>query len=174
MKLEQFREIADETLSDLVVDERLVFRIHRKACAQPAKKKARVPRAAALFAAACAVVMLLSGGALLYGGGLRAPQAGAAPDISPLIPHNSAVSTLSSSVETSKFIDGSTLSYGVEEVGAYSEDGYAPARGTNGLYGYVDRDSVWVVPAMYETAETVVDGKAAVTVQGAVQIIDVP
>ena len=164
MKLEQFKEIADENLRDLYVDERIVSRIHRKLCAVPVRRKARVPRASALLAAACVVVMLLSGGVLLHGTGL----------LQPAVPHNSAVSTLSSSVETSEYIDGSTLSYGVAEVGAFCEEGYAPARGTNGLYGYVNRDNVWVVPAMYDAAEDVVDGKAAVTVQGTVQIIEVP
>lgn len=133
-----------------------------------------MPRASALLAAACVVVMLLSGGVLLHGTGLLQPAASAAPGSVPAMPHNSAVSTLSSSVETSEYIDGSTLSYGVAEVGAFCEEGYAPARGTNGLYGYVNRDNVWVVPAMYDAAEDVVDGKAAVTVQGTVQIIEVP
>lgn len=118
--------------------------------------------------------MLLSGGVLLHGTGLLQPAASAAPGAAPAVPHNSAVSTLSSSVETSEYIDGSTLSYGVAEVGSFCEEGYAPARGTNGLYGYVNRDNVWVVPAMYDAAEDVVDGKAAVTVQGTVQIIEVP
>ena len=147
MKLEQFKEIADENLRDLYVDERMVSRIHRKLCAVPVRRKAHVPRASALLAA---------------------------PGAAPAVPHNSAVSTLSSSVETSEYIDGSTLSYGVAEVGSFCEEGYAPARGTNGLYGYVNRDNVWVVPAMYDAAEDVVDGKAAVTVQGTVQIIEVP
>ena len=164
MKLEQFKEIADENLRDLYVDERMVSRIHRKLCAVPVRRKARVPRASALLAAACVVVMLLSGGVLLHGTGLLQPAASAAPGAAPAVPHNSAVSTLSSSVETSEYIDGSTLSYGVAEVGAFCEEGYAPARGTN----------VWVVPAMYDAAEDVVDGKAAVTVQGTVQIIEVP
>ena len=174
MKLEQFKEIADENLRDLYVDERMFSRIHRKLCAVPVRRKARVPRASALLAAACVVVMLLSGGVLLHGTGLLQPAASAAPGAAPAVPHNSAVSTLSSSVETSEYIDGSTLSYGVAEVGSFCEEGYAPARGTNGLYGYVNRDNVWVVPAMYDAAEDVVDGKAAVTVQGTVQIIEVP
>lgn len=174
MKLEQFKEIADENLRDLYVDERMVSRIHRKLCAVPVRSKARVP---ARLGPACGG--LRRGDAAL---GRRAPAwngpaaarglrcAGAAP----AVPHNSAVSTLSSSVETSEYIDGSTLSYGVAEVGSFCEEGYAPARGTNGLYGYVNRDNVWVVPAMYDAAEDVVDGKAAVTVQGTVQIIEVP
>ena len=151
MKLEQFKEIADENLRDLYVDERMVSRIHRKLCAVPVRRKARVPRASALLAAACVVVMLLSGGVLLHGTGLLQPAASAAPGAAPAVPHNSAVSTLSSSVETSEYIDGSTLSYGVAEVGSFC-----------------------VVPAMYDAAEDVVDGKAAVTVQGTVQIIEVP
>ena len=53
MKLEQFKEIADENLRDLYVDERMVSRIHRKLCAVPVRRKARVPRASALLAAAC-------------------------------------------------------------------------------------------------------------------------
>ncbi|MGI5884448.1 MAG: WG repeat-containing protein [Candidatus Spyradocola sp.] len=174
MKLEQFKEIADENLRDLYVDERMVSSIRRKLCAVPVQRKSRVPRASALLAAACAVVMLLSGGVLLYGSGAVRPLASAMPSAAPAVPHNSAMSTLSSSVETSQSIDGSTLSYGVEEVGTFCEEGYAPARGTNGLYGYVNRDNVWVVPAMYDDAEEVVEGKAAVTVQGTVQIIDVP
>lgn len=174
MKLEQFKEIADENLRDLYVDERMVSRIHRKLCAVPVRRKARVPRAPALLAAACVAVMLLSGGVFLHGAGRLRPAAPDAPSSSPSVPRNSAVSTLSSNVETSEYIDGSMLSYGVEEVGAFCEEGYAPARGTNGLYGYVNRDNVWVVPAMYDAAEDVVDGKAAVTVQGTVQIIDVP
>ena len=75
MKLEQFKEIADENLRDLYVDERMVSRIHRKLCAVPVRRKARVPRASALLAAACVVVMLLSGGVLLHGTGLLQPAA---------------------------------------------------------------------------------------------------
>ena len=41
MKLEQFKEIADENLRDLYVDERMVSRIHRKLCAVPVRRKAR-------------------------------------------------------------------------------------------------------------------------------------
>ena len=86
MKLEQFKEIADENLRDLYVDERMVSRIHRKLCAVPVRRKARVPRASALLAAACVVVMLLSGGVLLHGTGLLQPAASAAPGAAPAVP----------------------------------------------------------------------------------------
>lgn len=177
MKLEQFKEIADENLKDLAVDERMVMRIRRGACSIQVRRRPRVPKASALIAAACAVVMLLSGGVLLRTmGPLNAAPGN--PMASPAgagltLPHNSAASTLSSSLETSRFIDGSTLSYGIADVGTYSE-GYAAALATNGLYGYVNEDQVWVVPAMYDDAQDVVDGKAAVSVQGTVQIIEVP
>lgn len=127
MKLEQFKEIADENLRDLYVDERMVSRIHRKLCAVPVRRKARVP---ARLGPACGG--LRCGDAAL---GRRAPAwngPAAARGLRcarrvPAVPHNSAVSTLSSSVETSEYIDGSTLSYGVAEVGSFCEEGYAPA-----------------------------------------------
>ena len=60
MKLEQFKEIADDQLRDLTVDERMVKRIHQGACSIHVRHKPRVPRAAAWCAAACAAVMKLS------------------------------------------------------------------------------------------------------------------
>ena len=177
MKLEQFREIADENLKDLNVDERMVQRIHHRLCTDRAPvKRARVPRGAYMLAAACLVVMLVSGGVLMR----TLPQS-AAPSGSTFrstataqpLPAASAASTLSSSLSTSQFIDGSTLSYGIAQVGAFNE-GYAPAKATNGLYGYVNESGVWVIRAMYDEADEVFDGKATVVVQGATQIIEIP
>ncbi len=177
MKLEQFREIADETLRDLTIDERMVKRIRQNACTIKVRRKVRVPRASALIAVACAFVMLLSGSVLIKTMRGAPPALPAAPspgrDLRYPPVDDEAVSILSSSLETSQFIDGTTLSYGIEEVGAFS-GGYAPALATNGLYGYVNEDRVWVVQAMYDEAWDVLDGKASVSVQGLTQIIDVP
>lgn len=179
MKLEQFKEIADENLKDLNVDERMVQRIHQRLCTDSAPvRRARVPRGAYVLAAACLVVMLVSGGVLMR----TLPQS-TAPSATAFrsddtataqpLPAASAASTLSSSLSTSQFIDGTTLSYGIEQVGAFNE-GYAPAKATNGLYGYVNESGVWVIRAMYDEADEVFDGKATVVVQGATQIIEIP
>lgn len=179
MKLEQFKEIADENLKDLYVDERMVQRIHQKVCTVQVQRKPRVPRGAYLLAAACAVVMLVSGGVLLktlppVGTESGAAKAGVPTAATALQqPENSAASTLSAQLETSQFIDGSTLSYGLVEVGPFNE-GYAPALASNGLYGYVNEDCIWVVRAIYDEAEEVFDGQATVMVQGATQIIEIP
>ena len=179
MRLEQFKEIADENLKDLNVDERMVQRIHQRLCTDKApRSRPRVPRGAYVLAAACLVVMIISGGVLmrtLPQSAARASDAQDGPGTSAmqLLPEASAASTLSSSLSTSQFIDGSTLSYGIAQVGAFNE-GYAPAMATNGLYGYVNESGVWVVRAMYDEADEVFDGKATVVVQGATQIIEIP
>ena len=179
MKLEQFKEIADENLKDLNVDERMVQRIHQRLCTDRVpRSRPRVPRGAYVLAAACLVVMLVSGGVLMrtLPKNLAPADSGyqfAATATAQPLPEASAASTLSSSLSTSQFIDGSTLSYGIAQVGAFNE-GYAPAMATNGLYGYVNESGVWVVRAMYDEADEVFDGKATVVVQGATQIIEIP
>ena len=156
----------------------MVKRIHQGACSIHVRRKPRVPRAAAWCAAACAVIMVISGSILLQS------QMHAGNSASPLaqkdqvtatyaLQDSGSMSMLSSSVATSQYVDGTTLSYGIERIGEFSE-GYAPALATNGLYGYVNEDSVWVVRAMYDEADEVVDGKAVVKTQGTTSIIDVP
>ncbi len=176
MKLEQFREIADENLKDLNVDERMVFKIRQKMCAVQVEKKPRIPRAAYALAAACVAVMAISGGVLLATGsaldGLRHPMQDVPMQISFAQPENSA-STLSSQLATSQFIDGSTLSYGIKQIGEYSE-GFAPAQATNGLYGYINEEGFWVVRALYDEVQPVQDGKAVVVMQGVEQIVEIP
>lgn len=179
MKLEQFKEIADENLKDLYVDERLVQRIHLKTCTTPIERTSRVPRAAYYIAAACAAVMLLSGSVLVKtlpgaqkGNGLM--DAGTQTAVTALRqPQTSSASTLSAQLETSVFIDGSILSYGIAEIGAFNE-GFAPALASNGLYGYVNEERIWVVRALYDEADEVLNGKASVKVQGVTQIIEIP
>lgn len=179
MKLEQFKEIADENLKDLNVDERMVQRIHQRLCTDKVtRRRSRVPRGAFALAAACLVIMLVSGGVLMR----TLPKTMACKDDAPSdvgaptvqsLPDVGQASTLSSTLSTSQFIDGSTLSYGIAQVGAYNE-GFAPAMATNGLYGYVNESGVWVVRAMYDEAEEVFDGKATVVVQGMTQVIEIP
>lgn len=178
MKLEQFKEIADDQLHDLTVDERMVKRIHQGACSIHVRHKPRVPRAAAWCAAACAAVMVISGSILLQSqmrtGNIASPRAQQDQVTATYALQDSgSMSMLSSSVATSQYVDGTTLSYGIERIGEFSE-GYAPALATNGLYGYVNEDRVWVVRAMYDEADEVVDGKAVVKTQGTTSIIDVP
>lgn len=177
MKLEQFKEIANENLRDLTVDERMVMRIHQNVCTVKVQRKPRMPRASAFVAAACAVVMLISGGVLVktQGGFLATP--GKSPAIGGVQGKTSIddqlASTLASDAETSQFIDGSTLCYGIAQVGDFNE-GYAPALATNGLYGYVNEDEIWVIRAMYDGAKEVADGKAEVIVQNTTKTIDIP
>lgn len=176
MKLEQFREIADENLSDLTVDERMLQDLHRKMCSVSAPRKPLVPRQAIAFAAACVAVMLVSGGVLMGTGGVTTALMGNTSKDSnaalAIQPANSA-SKLASHLATSKAADGTVLSYGIESVEEYSE-GVAVAQATNGLYGYVNEDKLWVVKAIYDRAEIVKDGKALVVLQGEEQIIEIP
>ena len=180
MKLEQFKEIADDQLRDLTVDERMVKRIRQGACSMHVRRKPRVPRAAAWCAAACAAVMVISGSVLLQSRMLYSTEDSALTltrknpaATTYTVQDSGAMSMLSSSTATSQYVDGTTLSYGIERIGEFSE-GYAPALATNGLYGYVNEDSVWVVRAMYDEADEVIDGKAVVKTQGTTSIIDVP
>lgn len=177
MKLEQFKEIANENLRDLTVDERMVMRIHQNICTVKVQRKPRMPRASAFVAAACAVVMLISGGVLIknQGGFLTVPgRESVIEGIQGKISlDDQQASTLASDAETSHFVDGSTLRYGIAQVGTFSE-GYAPALATNGLYGYVNEDNIWVVRAIYDEAKEVAGGKAEVTVQNATKFIDIP
>lgn len=174
MRLEDFKRVADEALAELTVDERMVSRIHQGMCGVTVKKRQRTRRAPLLLAAGFAAVMLLSGGMLLRGTGLLSgPQAQPLHAGTLSRPEFNAVSRLSGAVQTSVFSDGTVLPYAVASVGEYSE-GFAPARATNGLYGYVDESGVWVVHARYESAGAVADGHAEVTLEGASESIAVP
>ena len=174
MKLEQFKQIADENLKDLTADERMVSRIRQQTLLLEKKPQPRVPRFAVYAAAACAAVMLLSGGILAATG---LPGANANSGIKAragiTVGQKAAPTALSSNMETSAFIDGSTLPYGISEIGQYSE-GFAPASSTAGLFGYVNEDSVWVVKAVYDEVGAVENGEAKVKFNGQEQIISVP
>ena len=174
MKLEQFREIADENLQDLVVDERMLQRVHQKMCTVTPARRPAVPRQAFALAAACIAVMLVSGGVLLgtMGVGNTDPIAQTGIAAAYKQPTNSA-STLSANAHTSEYADGTVLSYGIEKVGEYCE-GYAPALATNGLYGIVDEKQIWVVKAIYEDVRIEKSRSAVVILQGVEQNIEIP
>ena len=61
--------------------------------------------------------------------------------------------------------DGTPLPYAIVSVEAYSE-GYAVAQASNGLYGYVDEEGLWVLSAIYEKALPVSEGYANVVYNG--------
>ena len=173
MKLEQFREIADENLKDLVVDERMLQRVHQKMCAVTPARRPAVPRQAFALAAACIAVMLVSGGVLLgtMGVGNTDPIAQVGTAAAYKQPTNSA-STLSANAHTSVYADGTVLSYGIESVGEFC-GGYAPALATNGLYGVVNEEHAWVVKALYEEVAVEENGKVVVKTQNIEQIIEI-
>ena len=173
MKLEQFREIADENLRELVVDERMLQCVHQKMYAEKAPRKQLIPRRAFALAVACIAVMLISGGVLAgtMGFGKEKPAKQMGVSMAYQHPVNSA-SKLSAHTKTSEYIDGTILSYGVKQVGEF-HDGYAPALATNGLYGIVNEDHVWVVKALYDEVVIDEDGKAVVVQKGAEQFIEI-
>ena len=171
IKLEQFKEIADENLKELTADERMVQKVRQMCSAQTYRAKSRIPHAALYAAAACVVVMAVSAGFLLKDNSLSRR---ALTENAPLLRSQpTQVRTLSSKMETSESVYGDSLSYGVSSVGEFSE-GYAPALATTNLYGYVNEENKWVVLPRYEAAGTVSNGQAEVTLQGKTQTIDIP
>ena len=174
MKLEQFREIADENLQDMIVDERMLQRVHQKMCTVMPARRRVIPRQAFALAAACIAVMLISGGVLAGTMGIGKSDTKAPPSTAAAYqqPVNSA-STLSANAHTSVSADGTVLSYGIEKVGEYCGE-YAPALATNGLYGIVDSEQIWVVKAVYDRVEIAQDGTALVFAQGIEQNIEIP
>lgn len=174
MKLEQFRAIADENLQDLVVDERMLQRVHQKICEEKSVRRPVIPRRAISFAAACVALMVISGGVLLgtMSTGKKDPALQMSKQEETLQPINSASTALAAYTQTSAFIDGSVLSYGIERIGEYKH-GYAAALATNGLYGIVNEDKIWVLKAIYDDAEMLENEKAVVVFQGTEQIIEI-
>lgn len=177
MKLEQFREIADENLQDFVVDERMLQRVHQKIYEEKAARRPAIPRRAISFAAACVALMVVSGGVLLgtMSTGKRDPALALqmSKQEGPLQPINSASTALAAHMQTSAYVDGSVLSYGIEQIGEY-KNGYAVALATNGFYGIVNEERIWVVKAVYDEAEIQSEEKAVVLFQGTEQIIEIP
>ena len=105
--------------------------------------------------------------------GIKQESAGIAMAVKePQAPVNSA-STLSAHMQTSQFIDDTMLSYGVVEIGEYC-DGIAPALASNGLYGVVNENNVWVIKAMYDSIELEENAKVVAVLQGVEQILDIP
>lgn len=161
-----FRAIAQERTADLCVDERMVARV-RSAIEQLPHSRKPHGLAIGLAAAACLLVMLLSGGLLL-------PNLMDQGDASTGV-HKSVVPTASSSnysypqtlstEELSYSKDGTPLPYAIVSVEAYSE-GFAVAQASNGLYGYVDEEGLWVLSAIYEKALPVSEGYANVVYNG--------
>lgn len=169
-QLRLFKQTADENTADLCADERMLARVRARIARQPQPRITK-PAWVGLAAVACLALMLLSGGFLLFKNHpLNAPlqqQARFSAQNTMLPTTGSAANplALSASTATSYSRDGTPLPYGVAEKGDYV-DGIAVAKGTNGLYGYVNEDDRWVVGAIYDAAEPVDDGFAYVTLEG--------
>ncbi len=174
IKLEQFREIADDNLRDLSADERMVMKVRQLCNDSPVRVKARVPRFALCAAAACVVVMGISAAFLMKENAF--PRSRVLSEAAPMTltaAQPTQARTLSSKLSTSESVSGDSLSYGIASVEEFSE-GFAVALATTDLYGYVNEDNLWVVLPMYESAAPVKDGRAQVVLQGKTMTIEVP
>lgn len=114
-----------------------------------------------MAAAACLLVMLISGIYVLtpYIQGQQSPG-GQLNFNNP--PDNTGTPHSVSSEGSSFTSTGELLPYSIEEIYDYFE-GYAVAKASNGYYGYVNQDGLWVKPAIYQEAWPVQDGQADVT-----------
>lgn len=175
-QLQDFKRIANERTKDIIADERMVQRV-RVAIAEQKPQKARRGVVAYVAAAACVMVMLVSGAILLtpylnLGQVEQQDHAGVQLFAEP---GSQGMATPHPLVAEggSKTFDGKELGYGIAEVGAFSE-GFAPAKATNGLYGYVNGDGLWVIEAQYEEAGQVLNLQATVVKNGAESLVVFP
>ena len=173
IKLEQFKEIADENLRDMNADERMVLRVRQLCNEHIIHARVRIPHAAIFAAAACVAVMAVSAGFLFRDNALQGRALGEAAPLTLTRARPTQMRTLSSKLATSESADGDSLPYGISSVGSFSE-GYAPALSTTNLYGYVNEDNLWVVLPQYESAESVKNGQAEVVLQGKTLSIEIP
>ncbi|MDR2514641.1 MAG: WG repeat-containing protein [Christensenellaceae bacterium] len=155
-ELKRLKEAAAEPTGGLCADERMVARVRAAIAASPRQRQR--PRLLYAVAALCFCGMVASGLVLLGSPWPPlAPQASAAPRLAAVSTAPQAISSTGSSYTSS----GEVLPYAVAEIGEYAE-GYAAALASNGYYGYVDENGLWVRPAIFREAEAVQNGQARV------------
>jgi hypothetical protein len=155
-ELKGFKEAAAEQTKGLCADERMVARVHAAIAASPQQRQRRF-RLPYAVAALCFCGMIVSGMVLL---GLHWPPL-QPQSTAPVLPAGSAAPRVISSAGSSYTSEGGVLPYAVSEIGEYAE-GYAVALASNGYYGYVDENGLWVRPAIFSEAEPVENGQARV------------
>ncbi len=165
MRLEDFRDIADEKTERLVMTPEL----HRRILYNCQKKKP-VSRSVWIAAAACFVIMVISGVALVHhmdvsgGDGMIATARLAQGEITDNTTSEAHIAV--SAMSKQPVVDIKALPMPVE-IGEYSE-GYAPARNEEGLWGYVDNDGEWVIAPQYAEVSPVKNLRAtAICTDGA-------
>ncbi len=153
MRLEDFRDIADEKTESLVMTPEL----HRRILYNCQKKKP-VSRSVWIAAAACFVIMVISGVALVHhmdvsgGDGMIATARLAQGELTDNTTSEAHIAV--GAMSKQPVADIKALPMPVE-IGEYSE-GYAPARNEEGLWGYVDSDGEWVIAPQYAEVSPVI------------------
>lgn len=149
MTLEDFRAVADEATLHVQMSDECARKILVNCRKQPQQT---VAKGVWISAAACLVIMAVSAG-MLISGSMAEDQGQEA------LPNNAGAVQLSMAKDGDVPKKDLPVRYPDEEppveVGKYNNTEYAPAKGANGLWGYVDVNGNWVILPEYTSAQPV-------------------